>query len=120
IIINGTRCLLADMRLPPSLWAELAATTVYLVNFILSGCHLGKVLVEVRAGKRQDVSHLCAIGSIVFAHIPSEIGHSKMAPGSIKYALIGYYGRDTYKLYDGSSKSVIKARNVIFEEGEGH
>ncbi|KIJ23037.1 hypothetical protein M422DRAFT_196412 [Sphaerobolus stellatus SS14] len=120
IIINGTRCLLADTGLPPSLWAELAATTVYLVNFIPSARHPGKIPVEVWTGKRQDVSHLRAIGSIAFAHIPPEVGHSKLAPRSIKYTLIGYYGRDAYRLYDRSSKLVIKARNVIFEEGEGH
>ena len=120
IIINGTRCLLADTGLPPLMWAELAATTIYLVNFIPSAHNPGKIPVEVWTGKCQDVSHLRAIGSIVFAHIPPEIGTSKLAPCSIKYTMIGYHGRDAYRLYDRSSRCVIKARNVIFEEGEGH
>lgn len=41
-------------------------------------------------------------------------------PRSIKYTLLGYFGRGTYKLWDRASGTAIKSRDVIFEEGRGH
>jgi len=45
---------------------------------------------------------------------------SKLDPRLIKYVLIGYYGRGAYKLFDSATGAVIKARNIIFEEGPSH
>ncbi|KIJ39183.1 hypothetical protein M422DRAFT_175469, partial [Sphaerobolus stellatus SS14] len=56
------------------------------------------------------ISHLHAISSNTYAQIPPEINHSKLSPRSIKYTLIGYYGRDAYKLYGcASSRTIVKA-----------
>jgi hypothetical protein len=70
--------------------------------------------------KRQDVSHLRPFGCTAYAKIPEEIGASKLTPRSIKYVLIDYFGRGTYKLWDRASGTTIKSRDVIFEEGKGH
>ncbi len=68
----------------------------------------------------QDVSHLHAIGSIAYAKIPKEVNPSKLDTVSVKYTLIGYYGHDAYKLLDQATGDIIKAHNVVFEEGTGH
>ncbi|PPQ83509.1 hypothetical protein CVT25_006999, partial [Psilocybe cyanescens] len=75
---------------------------------------------EIWSKKRQDVSHLRAIGSIAYAKVPKEIGPSKLDTVSVKYILIGYYGCDAYKLWDRNTGTIVKARNVVFEEGSGH
>ena len=119
-IIEGTRCLLVDSGLPPSLWADAAATVIYIRNFIPSARHPGVVPAERWTGKRQDVSHLRPFGCTAYAKIPAEINVSKLSPRSIKYVLIGYFGRGAYKLWDRASGTTIKSRDVIFEEGQGH
>ncbi|CAA7270908.1 unnamed protein product [Cyclocybe aegerita] len=119
-VIEGVRCLLCDSRLPPSLWADAAAMSVYTRNLIPSSHHPGKVPAEVWTGKRQDVSHLRPFGCTAYAKVPKEVNPSKISPISIKYSLIGYYDRDAYKLFDRHTGKVIKSRDIIFEEGTGH
>ena len=120
IILKGTRCLLVDSGLPPSLWADAAAMVIYLRNFVPSARHPGIVPAECWTGKRQDISHLRPFGCIAYAKIPVEIGISKLSPRSIKYVLIGYFGHGAYKLWDRASGTTIKSCDVIFEEGQGH
>ncbi|CAA7270337.1 unnamed protein product [Cyclocybe aegerita] len=119
-IVEGVRCLLCDSRLPPSLWADAAATLVYTHNLIPSSRHPRKVPTEVWTGKHQDVSHLHPFGCTAYAKIPKEVNPSKIGPISIKYLLIGYYDHDAYKLFDQHTGKVIKSWDVIFEEGTGH
>ncbi len=121
-ILEGVRTVLSDSGLPPSLWAEAAAYGVYTRNLIPSSRHPDKIPAQEwdKDGKRQNVSHLRPFGSTAYAKIPTEIGASKLDRVSIKYSLIGYYGRDGYKLYDRNSGSIIRSRDVIFEEGPGH
>ncbi|PPQ94056.1 hypothetical protein CVT25_007497 [Psilocybe cyanescens] len=82
----------------------------------------GMVAVEVarKNGIRQDISHLRPISSNVYAKIPKEVNPSKLDMVSIKYTLIRYYGHNTYKLLDKETGEIVKARNVVFEEGTGH
>jgi hypothetical protein len=119
-IIERVRCMLADSGLPKGLWAEAAATAIYLDNFIPSARHPDVIPWEVWTGKRQDVSHLRPFGCTAYAKIAPEIDQSKLLPRSIKYVMIGYFGRGAYKLYDPAKRSIIKCRDVIFEEGQGH
>ena len=119
-ILEGMHCILADSGLPTSLWADAATYIIYTRNLIPSACHPGLIPAERWSGRRQDVSHLHPFGSIAYTKIPTELGISKLAPQSIKYALISYFGRGTYKLWDQASGTTIKSHDVIFEEGHGH
>ncbi|KAJ3496002.1 hypothetical protein NLJ89_g10543 [Agrocybe chaxingu] len=119
-IVEGVRCLLCDSGLPPSLWADAAATSVYTRNLIPLSRHPGKVPAEVWTGKRQDVSHLRPFGCTTYAKVPKEVNPSKIGPISVKYSLISYYDCEAYKLFDCHTGKVIKSWDVIFEEGTGH
>jgi Reverse transcriptase (RNA-dependent DNA polymerase)/gag-polypeptide of LTR copia-type/GAG-pre-integrase domain len=119
-IIEGVRTVLVDSGAPHFLWAEAAATVAYVRNLTPSARHPDTIPEEAFTQKRQNISHLRPFGCVAYAHIPSEIDHSKLSPRSSKYNLIGYYGRDAYKLYDPTSRAIVKARNVVFEEGRGH
>ena len=79
-IIEGTRCLLVDSGLPPSLWADAAATVIYLRNFVPSARHPGVVPAEQWTGKRQNISHLRPFGCTAYAKVPVGIGISKLLP----------------------------------------
>lgn len=119
-VLDALRCIRSDSTLPPSYWAEIIAAIIYVLNLMPSRRHPGQIPAERWFGKRQDVSHLRAIGSTAYAKVPKETNPSKLDPMSVKYTLIGYFGRDAYKLLDRATGKVVKARNVIFEEGSGH
>jgi hypothetical protein len=119
-VIEGVRSVRCDSGLAPSYWADILAAVIYTLNLMPSRRHPGQIPAEKWFGKRQDVSHLRPIGSAAYAKVPKEINPSKLDSASIKYTLIGYYGRDAYKLLDRNTGIVVKARNVIFEEGTGH
>ena len=93
---------------------------IYVQGFIPSSCHPGVVLLECWTGRKQDIPHLCLFGCVAYAQVPVELVASKLDPQSVKYILIGYYGHGAYKLFDSVMGTVIKARNIIFEEGPSH
>jgi hypothetical protein len=119
-VIEGVRSVRCDSGLAPTYWADILAAVIYTLNLMPSRRHPGQIPAEKWFGKRQDVSHLRSIGSAAYAKVPKEINPSKLDSTSIKYTLIGYYGRDAYKLLDRNTGIVVKARNVVFEEGSGH
>ena len=75
---------------------------------------------ELWYGKRQDVSHLQPFGTTAYTHIPGDLNLSKLYPRLVKVSLLGYFGRESYKLLERSTGTVFKSRNVIFEEGSTH
>ena len=54
---------------------------------------------------------------MAYVHIPSELNLSKLYPRSVKVSLLGYFGRDRYKLLEKSTGTVFRSQNVIFKEG---
>ena len=57
---------------------------------------------------------------MAYAKIPAEKGGSKLDAWSIKGVLIGYFGRDAYRIFDPESRKIFHSRDVVFEEGTGH
>ena len=88
--------------------------------FVPSSCHPGVVPLKCWTGRKQDVSHLHPFGCVTYAQVLVGLVASKLDPQSVKYVLIGYYGHGAYKLFDSVTGAVIKAQNVIFEEGQSH
>lgn len=114
---DKTRSMLKDAGLPPKYWAEVAATAVYLQNFLPSSRHPSKTPYELFSNKRPDVSHLRAFGCVAYLKIPIIHTDGKLAPRSLKAILIGYYGRGSYRLLDRSTGQFYRSRDVVFEEG---
>ena len=70
-IIERVRAILTDTGLPKHLWAELAATVIYLKNRSPTST-LKVTPYEAYKGKKPDLSHLHAIGTKVYVHISEE------------------------------------------------
>lgn len=120
--IEDTRALLRDSGLPHKYWAEAAAMSIYTRNLIPSKRHPNSIPGESFTGKRQDVSHLRAFGSVCWAKIPTVNGAqvdggSKLDDRSVKCTFLGYASGANYKLIDAASGRVFTSRDVIFEEG---
>jgi hypothetical protein len=71
---------------------------------------------ECLYNRKPDVSNLRIFGCIAFAHIPEHM-RKKLEEKSRKCVFVGYPERTKgYKLFDLSTKSFIRSRDVIFDE----
>ena len=66
------------------------------------------------------MSHLRPFGTTAYSHIPVDLNISKLYPRSVKTVLLGYFGRDGYKLLDRETGLTFRSRDIIFEEGITH
>jgi Reverse transcriptase (RNA-dependent DNA polymerase) len=82
--------------------------------------HPGKTPHELWYGKKPDVAHLRPFGCTAYARVPEEVIGGKLNDQSIKCVLLGYFGRDGYRLLDRSTGRIFRSRDVIFEEGVAH
>jgi transposase InsO family protein len=113
-IVERVRTILAETNLPKSLWAELAATVVYLKNRTPTST-LETTPYEACYGKKPDLSHLRAIGTKALVQIPKE-KRKKLEYKTKSCILIGYQGRNLYRFYDPEKHDVIIARDVTFTD----
>jgi len=119
-VLNGVCSAIAESGMPLKYWAEATQAVIYVQNFVPSSRRPRCIPAELWHGKRQDVSYLRPFGTTAYAHIPSELNLSKLYPRSVKVSLLGYFGRDGYKLLKKSTGTVFRSRDVIFEEGVTH
>ena len=102
------------------MWCEVASTVLYLKDFVPSARRPDTTPFDDWHGFQPDISHLRPFGCVAYAKIPVEIDGGKLSLRSIKCVLIGYFGRDAYRVLDKSTGKVYRSRDVIFEEGIGH
>ena len=93
---------------------------VYVWNLVPSSQRPHTIPAELWHGKRQDMSHLRPFSTTAYAHIPVDLNLSKLYLQSMKTALLGYFGRDRYKLLDRKTGSTFCSCDVIFKEGITH
>ena len=108
---------MAESGLFTKYWADVIQTVVYVKNFLPSSRQPNKIPAELWHGQRQDVSHLCPFGCMAYAHILLDLNISKLQPRSVQVTLLGYNGRNRYKLLDRSTGAIFLSRDVIFEKG---
>ena len=111
---------MAESGLPMKYWADAIQTVVYVRNLLPNSQQPKTIPAELWSGQCQDILHLQPFGCTSYAHIPLDLNLSKLNLRSVKTALLGYFGRDGYKLLDKSTGAVFKLRDVIFEEGTTH
>lgn len=65
--------------------------------------------------QKPDFNKIRVFGSVAFVHIPAERRQGKLEPQSEKMYMIGYTNNG-YRLWNPKTKTIISARNVIFDE----
>jgi len=108
-ILDSTRSILAESGMPTKYWADAVHTVVYTQNYTPFSCQPKIILAEVWFGQRQNISHLRPFGATGYAHIPLDLNMSKLSPRSVKVSLLGYHGRNGYKLIDKSTGTIYKS-----------
>ena len=112
--MRSVRALLIHMRLPKSLWSELAKAVVYLRN--RSPIRQGTTTAfENLKGEKPCLSHLCILGCRVWVHISKEKRH-KLDERSYQDIHVGYEGTNQYRVYNPQSGRVSITRDVHFDK----
>ena len=117
-LVETTRSMLANAKLPKKFWAEALVTASYLCNRSPTKALAGKTPHEAWNGEKPHVHHLRVFGCAAYAHIPND-ERKKLDPISKRCILLGY-GTEVkgYRLYDPVRCRVIFSRDVVFNESK--
>jgi hypothetical protein len=107
--------LLSDAKLPPSWWAEILDTVLYLKLRAPASILKKKTPYEALYGTPPELSHLRRIGSRAWVLIPKE-QRQKIGPRSSECRLLGYCEPNQYKLYEIHSGRTVFSHDVEFDE----
>ena len=115
-LVETTRSMLADSKLPQMFWAEALSTAVYLRNRSPTKSVEAMTPSEAWTGKKPNVNHLRIFGCAAYAHVAKD-KRRKLDPKARKCIFLGY-GNDTkgYRLYDPRRERVFYSRDVMFNE----
>ncbi|KAG8486697.1 hypothetical protein CXB51_020179 [Gossypium anomalum] len=113
MIMEKVRCMLSNVNLPKSFWAETASTACFLINRSLSVAIEKKTPQEVWSGNPANYSNLKIFRCPAYAHVDN----GKLEPRSIKCVFLGYKaGVKGYKLWCPENRKVVISRDVVFDE----
>eukprot|EP00963_Diacronema_lutheri_P005965 scaffold496_cov378-Pavlova_lutheri.AAC.2 len=117
-LMEGTRALLEDTKLPTTLWAEAMRTINYVRN--LKPCNINgrrsKSPLELLPRKQPDYQQLKRWGCKALVHIPQDRRVGKLASQAEPAIFIGYSNTTTYRFL--VRKKVVTSRTAVFFEDQ--
>ena len=117
-LMEGTRALLEDTKLPTTLWGEAMRTINYVRN--LKPCNINgkqsKCPFELLTGKQPDYQRLKRWGCKALVHVPQDRRVGKLAPRAEPAVFIGYSNSTTYRFL--VKKRVVTSRTAVFFEDQ--
>lgn len=122
IILEITRALIIESRVPPSFWPEAVATAVYLINRLPTKALQLKTPLQVLSKTAQIPLPLTLkpriFGCSVFVHIPKH-ERTKLDPCAVKCVFLGYgINKKGYRCYDPKTRRMFTTMNCDFLETE--
>jgi transposase InsO family protein len=114
-LMDKTRCILKDAKMPDHYWAEAMNTANYMRNISPTKI-LGNITPEEKySGVKPDISRLRVWGSKCFYTVNTY--KKKLQDRAREAILVGYHREfNCYKLLDIKSRKMIKSRDVTFQE----
>jgi hypothetical protein len=113
VILDGTRCNIADSELPPEFWDFATEHFVFGHNYCYKPA-IEKTPYEALYGKKPDASKLKIFGSLVYCYIPKE-KRNKLQPKAFPGILVGYAGSG-YKIWDPIRHEIVVSNHVQIKE----
>ncbi|KAH9662167.1 hypothetical protein KPL70_024758 [Citrus sinensis] len=112
-LVDKTRCMLINSKLPRSFWAEAVNTASYLVNRSPSSAISFKTPEELWKGKPANYQNLRVFGCPAYLHI----NQGKLDARALKGVFVGYPdGVKGYKIWCKDQGKCIVSRDVVFHE----
>lgn len=112
-ICERIRAILAETGLPKELWAELACAVAHLKNRSPTSALNNRTPYEALYGRKPDVSHLIAIGTRAFVHMPKK-KTKKLDPRNFEGVMVGYGGSNQYRIWIPGTNKIRISRDVKF------
>jgi Reverse transcriptase (RNA-dependent DNA polymerase)/gag-polypeptide of LTR copia-type/Integrase core domain/Zinc knuckle len=116
-LMEATRAIMHDAKTPKFLWAEALNCITYLRNRSPTRCK-PVTPYELWSGHRPNLAHLRIFGCTAYAHIPDALCR-KLDAKSTTCIFVGYDNQSkAYRLYDPKKNSIIRSRDVHFNENQ--
>lgn len=113
-IFDKVRAVMHKSGVPKYLWGEAVLFVNYTINRSPSRSLVGKTPYEVWEGIKPNVENLRVFGCTAYKHIPNEL-RTKTDFKAEKCVMTGY-APVGYRLYQPHTRSVVIAKDVIFNE----
>lgn len=110
-LLEKTRAILFESKIDKEMWGEAVQTSAYLLNRSPSEA-VNVTPAEKWFGKRPNISNIHKFGCDAHAKVLGYL--KKLEPRSKRYKLVGY-APNGYRLWDNEARTIIIARDVIFE-----
>ncbi|KAF6212808.1 hypothetical protein GE061_010517 [Apolygus lucorum] len=114
-LTEKSRSMLAESRLPRSLWTEAISTAVYLINRSPTSAIKDDVPASLWYGHKANLEKIRVFGSVAYAKTPKELIKEKFESRTSKCYMVGY-APNGYRLYSPNLNRIIVARDVHFNE----
>ena len=113
-LLELTRAMLIEKKMPPSLWAEAVTHATYIRNRSPTQALESRTPFEAWHGSRPDVGHFQEFGRDVWV-LQQGTKPSKIAPKSHRMKFIGFLdAKKAIRFYDPAKRSIRESRNFTF------
>ena len=117
-LVEKTRAMLLDAKLPQSYWAKAIATANYLRNRSPFSAIDGMTPHQAWYGRKPGAEHLRVFGCAAYTHVPKD-ERGKLDSKTKWCILLGYGSvQKGYRLIDPVTRKILHSRNVKFNEYE--
>jgi hypothetical protein len=118
-LLDMTRTMLDEYKIPDRFWAEAINTACYSINRLYLHRILKKKSYELLTGKKPNVSYFRVFGSKCFILI-KRCRSSKFAPKAVEGFLLGYDSNTrAYRVFNKSTRLVKVSCDIVFDETNG-
>ncbi|KAL6323788.1 hypothetical protein AAG906_002256 [Vitis piasezkii] len=115
-IMEMTRCLLFEKKMPKCFWAEAVNTAVYLLNRLPTKAVKNKTSFEAWYGVKPAVEHLKVFGSLCYTHVP-DVKRDKLDYKAEMGIFLGYSSTSKgYRVFNLKTKKIMVSRDIKVDE----
>ena len=117
-LVETTRAMLLDAKLPQCFWAEAISTATYLRNRSPTSAVDGMTPHQAWYGRKPGVEHLRVFGGAAYTHVPKD-ERRKLDSKTRRCTMLGYGSvQKGYRLLDKVTQKILHSRNVTVNEHE--
>ena len=115
-IMEMTRCLLFEKKMPKYFWAKAINTAVNLLNRLPTKAMKNKTSFEAWYGVKPAVEHLKVFGSLCYTHVP-DVKRDKLDYKAEMGIFLGYSSTSKgYRVFNLKTKKIMVSRDIKVDE----